>query len=157
MFKKKPLEINILEYRFNDEANHFPALCYVKDITPMEVICRRNCEQFLYNGRRFENLSSALESKKHVLYLKEIQGLFYPNISFSKEGLGIEVRLYKEKGVQEPIDFIPCENHLELMLYLDVSFQYADNVQEYLRVCAEFDQDRKTYVLYVEPTDSKLS
>lgn len=140
----------VLEYRLLKEDGRFEKIYHVvfeKDREEAEIICRRNCEYQIISGKKYENIGGAQEPDGlFVLYLKEVPGVFYPHLSLHKD-LGIEIRL--PQGGE--IAFLSYENHLKLMMTLDNSFLYL-NKKEYRRLSAEFDQERRVYLMYMEPT-----
>lgn len=156
MYTTNPLQINVLEYRLADSERNYPSIYHVSDIDSMEIFCRRNCEYFTLNGKVYENVGSAMEPTKYVIYLQEVSNEKPNPKAPILRKLGVEVRLFSEDGVYRELDFLDCYTHQMVLGYLDNTYIYLGKT-EYERTSAELDQDRRTFVMYVKPTGMELS
>lgn len=151
-----PKQIHKLEYRLNDEKNGYPLLYIIHEIDKPQLFVRKNCEYFVLEGRIYEAISTAIEMDCFVIYVEPVIDEFpYPDAP-TKRPLGIEVRLFVENGERHEIHFIDCFDHEDVMCHLDNTYFYF-NKKEYERTSSEIDQDRRIYVLYVQPTGVELA
>jgi hypothetical protein len=139
-----------LEYRLLLDHEKYKLLYFYENIDLEQIIARRECEFFVKDGVTYRQLSSALENETFAIYVEKYeQGVKEDEINGN--GLLLEVRELNSEKNHPMITMLKLHSHLEIMAYIGNSFTYFQG-KEWLRDCAEIDEDRKLYVLYVTQT-----
>ncbi len=143
-----------LEYRLNDEKNHFPALYHYEQLDVHEIFCRRLCDYFIKDGKIFRKTSSAKEQHSFVIYVEEDheEELFLDAKTY--EHVTLEIRLYKENEPSPLLFTYNLSSHKDVLAYFDNDYLQLGEY-EYEYISSEIDEDRSTYVLYVDLTGYK--
>ncbi|MGM7682385.1 hypothetical protein ACSVDA_09550 [Cytobacillus sp. Hm23] len=148
-------KIRVLEIRLNDRYKDYPALYHYKDIDREQIFVRRECEYYVKDGIVYEQVSSALEDDRFVLYVNKIgDDTIDPNTRV-RENLCVEVREYRRIGEQKLLKIYDCRDHMDVLGYIGNTFIYIEG-KEYKRSSVEADEDRQTYILYVNDTGTVL-
>jgi hypothetical protein len=139
-----------LEYRLLLDDERYELLYFYENIDLEQIITRRECEFFVKEGVTYRQLSSALENDTVAIYVEKYeQGVKEDEVN--GHGLLLEVRELNAEKNHPVITTLELHSHLEVMVYIGNSFTYFQG-KEWLRDCAEIDEDRKLYVLYVTAT-----
>ncbi|MBA2872403.1 hypothetical protein HNQ85_002712 [Anoxybacillus calidus] len=139
-----------LEYRLLLDHEKYELLYFYENIDLEQIITRRECEFFVKEGVTYRQLSSALENDTFAIYVEKYeQGEKEDEVN--GHGLLLEVRELNSEKNHPIITTLELHSHLEIMAYIGSSFTYFHG-KEWLRDCAEIDEDRKLYVLYVTAT-----
>jgi hypothetical protein len=139
-----------LEYRLLLDDERYELLYFYENIDLEQIITRRECEFFVKEGVTYRQLSSALENDTFAIYVEKYeQGEKEDEVN--GHGLLLEVRELNAEKNHPVITTLELHSHLEVMVYIGNSFTYFQG-KEWLRDCAEIDEDRKLYVLYVTAT-----
>jgi len=143
-----------LEYRLNDEASGFPAIYHYSNLDPNEIFCRRLCDYFVKDGKVYSQTSSAKEEKMFVIYVKEESEEFAFPDARTYQKVTLEIRLLEEEKPSPLLYSYHLSSHMEVLQYLgNVYIQIGE--YEYEIISTEIDEDRSTYVLYVDLTGYK--
>lgn len=145
-----------LEYRIIDKNEEFPLLCYYQGIDKDEIALRFACDFFVQDGIVYVQEGTAVDGNKYVVYVKP-DNEEKPLQHTSKNNdywANIRVELRHFKGEREKnhplIHFTDFRDDDDAILHLLGTLFYAQN-KEWRKTSAEVDEDRKTYVVYVEP------
>ncbi|WP_349407324.1 hypothetical protein [Pseudalkalibacillus sp. SCS-8] len=140
-----------LEYRLFDERNGFPALYHYEGLTTGELFARRMCDFYIKNNQIYSKTSTAYESDLFVIYLSIDSKEEVFDDAPTYEYVTLELREWKEYVDSPILHTIACQNHEEVLGYIGSDYiQLQGN--EYEKVAAEIDEDRRAYILYVQPS-----
>lgn len=145
-----------IEYRYLKEDESFEPL-YHYNLDEIEAATRKLCEFYVKENTVYQVVSIALEPTLTVIYVKH----FDWNKKFVDErtyyGVSIEIRKFSNYGDSPVIKVHENITHLEVLKYLQSDYIYIHlNEKKYLEyklMATEIDEERSTYVYYVEPTD----
>lgn len=143
--------LHTLEYRLNDERNHYPALFYYENLNKFEIYCRRICDYFIKEGKIYQKTSTLLEEDRFVIYVEEdTEEELFDEASVYQE-ITLEIRLYEEEDISPLIYTFDLRSHEAVLdIFGNDYLQIGRN--EYEIITTEIDEDRSTYVLYVKET-----
>lgn len=145
-----------LEYRLIDKNGEFPVLCYYERIDRDEIALRFTCDYFVQDGIVYVQEQTATEGRNnYVIYVRR-DDEEQPLKNASKNNgywanIKVELRHYKGEEVTEHplIQFTDFNDDDNAILYLLSTLYYANN-KEWRKTSTEVDEDRRTYVVYVE-------
>jgi hypothetical protein len=145
-----------LEYRLLDETRGFPVLYYYDQIERMEVSMRFACYYFVKDRTVYERASCAIEEQTFVIYVTESEeekvldlGAPHP---VTGNGIRVELREYKEDTALYPVVHeYKFHSASDALLHLQSDFLYVGG-REWKMTSTEIDEDRRTYVIYAQPT-----
>jgi hypothetical protein len=137
-----------LEYRLNDEQNHYPALFHYEFAEPSEIFCRRLCDYFIKDKKVYQKTSSSLEEEYYVIYVENDSDEYIIEEAETYTHVTLEVREYKEYSISPLIFTYDLYSHEEALSLIGNDYLWIQN-QEYEKISAEIDEDRSTYVLYM--------
>lgn len=146
-----------LEYRLMDEENNFPLLCYYENIDKDEIALRFSCDFFVQDNTVYIQEATAVDSRTYVVYVKpdnEEQPLKYSSKNSEYWGnIRVEFRHFKGEAVTNHtlLHFIDFHDDDDVILHLLSTLFYTKDGKEWRKTSTEVDEDRKTYVVYVEP------
>lgn len=148
------MEFLKLEYRLNDEHHHYPAIYHYHSLHRHEVLCRKMCDYFVKDGEVYKKTSSAKEKDVHVIYVEKVLDEQPFQNTKTYEHVTLEIRLLKETEPSPLLFTYHVSSHEEASDYFGNDyFQFGE--YEYELVSTEIDEDRSTYVLYVDLTGYK--
>ncbi|WP_078434778.1 hypothetical protein [Metabacillus halosaccharovorans] len=137
-----------LEYRLNDERNHYPAIYHYSFSDPYEIFCRRLCDFFIKEKKVYKRTSSSLEDEYYVIYVEEETDEYIFEQAESYTHVSLEVREYNEYSVSPLIFTYDLYSHEEALSLIGNDYLWIEE-EEYEKISAEIDEDRSTYVLYM--------
>ncbi|MCV9884340.1 hypothetical protein [Metabacillus halosaccharovorans] len=140
-----------LEYRLNDERNHYPAIYHYSFSDPYEIFCRRLCDFFIKEKKVYKRTSSSLEDEYYVIYVEEETDEYVFEQAESYTHVSLEVRKYNEYSVSPLIFTYNLYSHEEALSLIGNDYLWIEE-EEYEKISAEIDEDRSTYVLYMVRT-----
>ncbi|MCM3443890.1 hypothetical protein [Metabacillus halosaccharovorans] len=140
-----------LEYRLNDERNHYPAIYHYSFSDPYEIFCRRLCDFFIKEKKVYKRTSSSLEDEYYVIYVEEETDEYVFEQAESYTHVTLEVREYNEYSVSPLIFTYDLYSHEEALSLIGNDYLWIEE-EEYEKISAEIDEDRSTYVLYMVRT-----
>ncbi|WP_368658976.1 hypothetical protein AB3Z07_07565 [Metabacillus halosaccharovorans] len=140
-----------LEYRLNDERNHYPAIYHYSFSDPYEIFCRRLCDFFIKEKKVYKRTSSSLEDEYYVIYVEEETDAYVFEQAESYTHVSLEVRKYNEYSVSPLIFTYNLYSHEEALSLIGNDYLWIEE-EEYEKISAEIDEDRSTYVLYMVRT-----
>lgn len=145
-----------LEYRLLDEEKGFPALYHYNSIPKDEIVIRFLCDYFVKDGVVYEKTSNAIESPLYVIYIKP--SLDETPLSMNRPStLGMGFIVMEVREYREDLEDYPLIQSLELSTLTDIAllgqchYVMIEGV-EWEQTSLEIDEDRETYVLYVQRT-----
>ncbi|WP_226527664.1 hypothetical protein [Metabacillus niabensis] len=140
-----------LEYRLNDDRNHYPAIYHYSFSDPYEIFCRRLCDFFIKEKKVYKRTSSSLEDEYYVIYVEEETDEYVFEQAESYTHVTLEVREYNEYSVSPLIFTYDLYSHEEALSLIGNDYLWIEE-EEYEKISAEIDEDRSTYVLYMVRT-----
>ena len=141
-----------LEYRLLDEAKNYPVLYAYESISQGEVAARFICDRFVKESTAYERTSCAIEPDCFVIYVQpDAKGrVMWPASATKTAGLPLEIAACGSGLLsaqrQLVLSFLTYEE-LQLQLLADYRMHQGE---EWLKVSAELDEDRRAYVYYME-------
>jgi hypothetical protein len=146
-----------LEYRQLDEEKGYPVLYVYENIDNAEIAARFACDYFVKDRLVYERTSCAMELGGCVIYIKhddEATVFDQENSDYSSlPNVRMELRQYKQTADYYPVIHVfEFKTNLEAVLNLQCDYLWWLG-QEWRKVSAEIDEDRKVYVYYAEPSD----
>lgn len=145
-----------LEYRLFDEEKGFPALYHYNSIPKDEIVMRFLCDYFIKDGVVYEKTSNASEPPLYVIYVKpSLDEVPLPMNRPATVGMGfivLEVREYREDYAEYPLILSLELNTLTDIALLGQCHYLMIEGVEWEQTSLEIDEDRETYVLYVQKT-----
>lgn len=140
-----------LEYRLNKESEQYPAIYHYHALNRSELLCRRMCDYFVKENKIYKRTSSAKEKDLFVIYVEEVfdEQPFQDAVTY--KNVTLEIRLFKEEEPSPLLFTFHLTSHEEAFDFFGNDyFQFGE--YEYELICTEIDEDRSTYVLYVDLT-----
>lgn len=141
-----------LTYYLQVEPNDYePFYTYKsKDIDQNEIYARQLCEYFVVNGMQYKLLSNEMFENEERLIVKHLgkATTLQDEISYENNNICIEIREY-ESHESMPLLHTMRLSHHEVIRYLLKDYIYIPAIGIRKRDCAEIDEDRSCYVLYV--------
>ena len=144
-------KLQALEYRLNDESKNYPAIFHFQDLDKFEIYCRRICNYIIKEGIIYRKTSSLLEDALFAIYVEvDTEEELFDDALVYKQ-ITLEIRLFHEDEYSALLYTYDLNTHEEAFDLIGSDFlQIGRN--EYKVIAAEIDEDRSTYVLYVEET-----
>ncbi|MFC0272709.1 hypothetical protein ACFFIX_14835 [Metabacillus herbersteinensis] len=152
-------KITGLEYRVNDKERGYPALYHYDRLNQAEIFCRRLCDYFIKNGIVYHQTSCSLEREMFVIYVEEAPGETVFRDELAYKHVTLEIRMNSENEESKLLKTLELFSHDEVLSLLGNDFLQIEGLEEYefKKTSAEIDEDRSTYVLYVELTGEKFN
>lgn len=145
-----------LEYRLYKGLHSFEPLFHYDSIELDQILTRRECEFFVKDGITYQQTSSAIEGKLHLIYVKKVEESEKEKEVFNLNGkLTLEIREFNLRENHPIIQKHDFDQHLEILSQIGSVYLYIDQM-EWERDSAEIDEDRLVYVLYMIKTGYKL-
>jgi len=147
-----------LEYRLFDKANGYPVLYSYENITEAEIAARFVCDYFLKDGVLYQKTACSTEPLMYVIYVKKDEDIISEHndgLQYDGQKIRVEIRQYTEEEDVYPLFFTyEMKEYQQAILYLQSDF-FIWQEKEWQKTSAEIDEDRKVYVLYIQPNFEK--
>lgn len=141
-----------LTYYLQNEKDHYePFYTYKsKDIDQNEIYARQLCEYFVVNGMQYELLSNEMFENEERLIIKGLgeATVLQDEVTYENYSVCMEIREYVSSRSMPLLRTIRL-SHSEAIRYLLKDYIHIPSIGIRKRFCAEIDEDRHCYVLYV--------
>lgn len=141
----------VLEYRLQKGRDEYIPIFHYPHIELEQILARRECEFFIKEGVTYKQLSSSIEDNVFVIYLEKYEEKPMELEILSPEAIVLEVRQLNNLKEHPLITTIHLKHHIDVLSIIGSIYTYYHG-SEWERDSAEIDEDRKVYVLYVNPT-----
>ncbi|CAM4038093.1 hypothetical protein [Bacillus manliponensis] len=121
-----------------------------KDIDPNEIYARQLCEYFVVNKMQYELLSNEMFENEERLIVKHLgkATILQDEVFYENNSVCMEIREYKSQTSMPLLHTMRISHH-EIIRYLLKDYIHIPAIGVRKRDCAEIDEDRSCYVLYV--------
>ncbi|MCP8970807.1 RNA helicase [Ectobacillus ponti] len=144
-------------YVLRADASYQPIYTYpAGSIDPDEIYARQLCDYLVIQDRQYQLVSNEMEKQEEVLVVEDLGPAVRTDAEpFYKDGVHIEFREYQAPSQTPLLYALVCNPykrpHWEAVRYLLKDYVDIPAVGLRKRDSAEIDEDRRCYVIYVEP------